>query len=436
MLEPYQKRETKRRRQRFMAAVGPDGIALVFATGERRRNSDVDYLFRPNSDFAYLTGFYEPDAILALAPGHASSEETLFVRPHDVFAEQWHGKRLGAERVKTALGIENAFSIDELHQVLPNLLARREILHCESDEAMSTAIDVWLGAAKTAGLAPPSQRASLDDTLHELRLFKSPAEIDHMQTAANISAAAHVRAMRFCRPGITELALESELQHEFASQGARFTAYPSIVASGENACIMHYVENDATIQDGDLVLIDAGCEYKCYASDITRTFPANGRFAPVQRDVYDVVLKAQLAAIACVKTGSAFTDPHNTSTRVLAQGLVDLGVLKGSLDEILENELAKPFTVHRCSHFLGLDVHDVGKRELDGQDRILEPGMVLTVEPGLYFGTAAMMLDVDPKWHGLGIRIEDDVLVTDSGNHVLSANVAKRADDIEALMHG
>lgn len=435
MLDAQDQLEFRRRRQRFMASIGPESIALVFSTGEKRRNSDVDYLFRPNSDFVYLTGFLEPQAVLALAPGHPTHEETLFVRPRDAREEQWTGRRLGAERVQQALGIDGAFTIDELTQVLPNLLDGRAALHVADDQETAAQLEVLLGAAKTAGLTPPEERTTLDDTLHELRLFKSVAEIETMQHAANISAAAHARAMRFCEPGINELALESELQHEFALQGARFTAYPSIVASGANACIMHYVENDATIHDGELVLIDAGCEYRCYASDITRTFPANGKFSALQRDVYDVVLAAQLAAIDASKTGNSFTAPHETSTRVLAQGLLDFGILDGSLDEVLENDLAKPFTVHRCSHYLGLDVHDVGKREIDGEDRKLEPGMVLTVEPGLYFGNEETMPDLDPKWRDLGIRIEDDVLVTASGNHVLTAAVPKEADAIESLMN-
>ena len=419
-----------------MASIGPESVALVFATGEKRRNADVEYLFRPHSDFVYLTGFHEPDGLLVLAPGHPTMEEALFVRARDVAAEQWNGRRLGAERVKETLGIENGFTVDEFSEVIPNLLNGRDALHVDQDVETSNQVEAWLDSMKESGLAPPQARVELEDTLHELRLIKSQTEIETMQEAANISAAAHIRAMRYCKPGISELALESELQHEFALRGARFTAYPSIVASGPNACIMHYIQNDRTIEDGDLILIDAGCEYQYYASDITRTFPANGRFTPSQRAIYELVLSAQLAAIDQVKTGQSFTSPHNVSTRILAQGLLDLGILKGSLDEVLEHELAKPFTVHRCSHFLGLDVHDVGKREIDGETRILEPGMVLTVEPGLYFGNAETMPDLDPIWHDIGIRIEDDVVVTESGNLVLSVDAPKSADDVESLMTG
>lgn len=430
------KREYSRRRQRFMAAIGPESVALVFATGEKRRNADVDYLFRPHSDFVYLTGFDEPDGVLVLAPGHPTHEETLFVRPRDVAAEQWNGRRLGAERVKEALSISNSYTVEELDNVIPKLLDGRDEIHVDQNLETSHRVDGWLDRMKDEDLAPPQVRAELEDTLHELRLIKSEIEIATMQHAADISAIAHQRTMRYCKPGISELALESELQHEFALHGARFTAYPSIVASGANACIMHYIQNDRTIEDGDLVLIDAGCEYRYYASDITRTFPANGRFTPPQRDIYDLVLSAQLAAIDQVRKGHAFTDPHNASTRILAQGLIDLGILNGSLDEVLESDLAKPFTVHRCSHFLGLDVHDVGKREVDGKDRLLEPGMVLTVEPGLYFGNTETMPDLDPKWHDIGVRIEDDVVVTETGNHVLSADLPKSADAVEAIMAG
>ena len=419
-----------------MAAMGPDSVALVFATGEKRRNSDVHHLFRPNSDFVYLTGFDEPDGLLVLMPGHPEFEETLFLRPRDVAEEQWTGRRLGVERVPESLGIDNAFSIDECPERLPPLIDGRTTLHVTDDVETSPQIETWLCTNDASNSAVPTERADIADTLHELRLIKSDTEIAAMQKAANISAAAHKRAMRFCQPGISELDLEAELFHEFAKHGARFTAYPSIVASGANACIMHYIQNDATVQDGDLVLIDAGCEYGYYASDITRTFPANGRFTGAQRDIYELVLSAQLAAIEEVKTGNPFTAPHGTSTRILAQGLLDLGVLTGSLDEVLEDELAKPYTVHRCSHFLGLDVHDVGKREIDGDVRTLSPGMVLTIEPGLYFGNASTMPELDPKWHDIGIRIEDDVVVTQTGNHVLTSDVPKDASDIEALMAG
>ena len=426
------------RRQRFMAAIGPDAAAVVFATSEKRRNSDVDHLFRASSDFVYLTGFEEPDSVLVLTPNRADGEVTLFVRPRDVLKEQWNGRRLGVENAVNVLGIEQAFSIDDIDEILPQLLIERESLHVNLKDGneIQTRMDSMLTGEASSNLKLPSESVDVGDTLHEIRVFKDNSEIALMRQAAEISVAAHKRAMRACKPGISELLLESELQHEFALHGTRYTAYPSIVASGENACILHYRENDATIQDGDLVLIDAGCEYRCYASDITRTFPANGKFSAVQKDVYDIVLAAQLAAIDNAQTGNQFTAPHNAAHRVLAEGLRELGVLTQSLDEILEKELQKPFTLHRVSHFLGMDVHDVGRREVDGEDRVLEPNMVITIEPGLYFGGPEAMPDVDLRLHGIGIRIEDDVLITADGNEVLTAGVPKTAADIEALMNG
>ena len=425
------------RRERFMAAIGPDGVAVVFATSEKRRNSDVHHLFRSASDFYYLTGFREPDAILVLTPCRADGESTLFVLPRDPLKEQWNGKRLGVERAGEVLGVDHAYSIDEVAQVLPGLLAKRDTVYVNAadDPDIQSNLETWMDAAKGSGYEAPSDVQPLDDTLHELRLFKDASEIALMQEAADISSAAHQRAMQVCEPGMSELRLESELQHEFAVRGARFTAYPSIVASGENACILHYVENNDIIQDGDLVLIDAGCEYEYYAADITRTFPANGTFSAMQKDVFDLVLESQLAAIQQAKPGNVFTAPHDKAHEVLADGLRQLGVLSQSVDEILEKELQKPFTVHRVSHFLGMDVHDVGKREVDNIGRLLEPNMVLTIEPGLYFGTPETMPSLDPKWHGIGIRIEDDVLVTEAGNHVLTDGVPKTAAAIESLMN-
>ena len=440
MLDAKTQRELQRRRQRFMAAIGPEAVAVISSGSEKTRNSDVHYLFRPNSDFVYLTGFNEPDATLVLAPGHTDGEATLFVRPRDIHAEQWNGRRLGSERVPEALCIKRAFDTTQLKDHIGPLLNEREALHCDQSDVQSS-IQAWLDWAREARLKPPETILPLTDTLHELRLYKSDAELELMQTAANISASAHKRAMRRCKPGMSEMDLENELQYEFTRLGARYTAYPSIVASGENACIMHYIENNRTIEDEDLVLIDAGCELGCYASDITRTFPANGRYSSVQRDVYEIVLAAQKEAIDQARIGNGFTSPHNAANRVLTQGLIDLGVLKGSLEENIEQDNAAPFTVHRCSHFLGMDVHDVGKRTLHSADRPLEAGMALTVEPGLYFGEFESMPPVEARFRGIGIRIEDDVVVTDERengkvNHVLTTDVPKSASEIEELMSG
>ena len=417
--------------------MGPDGIAVVFANEQKSRNADVDYLFRADSDFVYLTGFHEPESVLVLAPGSPHGEETLFVRPRDVSAEQWNGRRLGAERVSDSLGIDQGRTLEELVACLPELMEGREVLSTN----LPTDSDSESGLAelfcKRFELSSETSltAVSFTDTLHELRLIKSDLEIDTMQRASDISIQAHKRAMGFCQPGVSEMHLESELRHEFAMNGARHTAYPCIVASGENACILHYIENDATINDGDLVLIDAGCELDCYASDITRTFPANGRFSPEQRDIYDIVLEAQLSTIEKVQVGQPFSDLQANCNQVLAQGLLDLGILQGSLDQVLEEQLAKPYIVHSVSHFLGMDVHDVGKREIDAESRILEPGMVLTVEPGLYFGTMPSMPEYDDKWRGIGIRIEDDVLVAPNGPKNLTEALPKQPQDIEDLVN-
>lgn len=430
--------EYKLRRERLMAAIGPDAVAIVAANSELPRNSDVDYRFRQDSDISYLTGFAEPDAVLVLAPGYSDGDSAIFVRPRDENLEQWNGRRLGKDRAPSVLGIDQAFNIDELdEQIIPYLTARKVVhMHFGLRPEFDARFFGWLKAVQSKRLPGPSNFTLLRDTLHELRLFKSDHEVDQMQRAAEISAKAHVRAMQFTHPGITEHRVETELLSEFYSNGARHTAYPSIVASGENACIMHYTDNNAILQDGDLLLIDAGCEIDQYASDITRTFPINGKYSSEQRAIYDVVLEAQLAAVEAAKPRNAFTEPHETSQKILAQGLVDLGILSGSLEEVLEKETFKPFTVHRCSHWLGLDVHDVGAMEQDGEARKFEPGMVITVEPGIYVSPELCNNGVDNKWSGIGIRVEDDVLITEEGRRVLTSGVPKQADEIEELMHG
>ena len=420
-----------------MAAIGPDAVAIIFANSESPRNNDVDYQFRQDSDFFYLTGFLEPDAVLVLAPGNSTGDSALFVRSRDPKQEQWQGRRLGKDHAPEVLGIDRAFHVTELDKEIVAYLTGRKVVHMAFGRrpAVDTRFFAWLNDMQGRRLETPSTFTLLRETLHEMRLFKSAHEIQQMQHAANISAKAHCRAMRFTKPGITEHRVETELLAEFYSHGARHTAYPSIVASGENACIMHYVDNSSVLQDGELLLIDAGCEIDQYASDITRTFPVNGRFSGPQRALYDVVLAAQLAAIDAAKAGNRFTDPHETSTRILSQGLLDLGILHGSLDQVLEQDLAKPYLVHRCSHWLGLDVHDVGAMVQDGEPRQLEAGMAITVEPGIYLAPEFIEHDIDSRWHGIGIRIEDDVLITQDGNQVLTHGVPKDIDEVEALMN-
>ena len=428
--------EHRLRRERLMAAIGSDAAAIVVANRELPRNHDVDYQFRQDSDFYYLTGFLEPETVLVLTPGSSEGDSTLFVRPRDERLEQWNGRRLGKDRVRERLGIDRGFNLEDLDEEILDLLKDRQVVHFSFGlrPEYDTRFFEWLVAMRGRRLNAPSHFVMMQETLHEMRLFKSDVEITLMQRAADISSKAHCRAMTYTRPGITEHRVETELLSEFYSHGARHTAYPSIVASGENACIMHYVDNDAVLQDGHLLLIDAGCEIDQYASDITRTFPINGNFSGPQQELYDVVLEAQLAAIDAVRPGNPFTAPHETAQRILADGLQQLGILTKEIEDPVK--AAQPFLVHRCSHYLGLDVHDVGAMVTDGKPRTLEPGMVLTVEPGVYVPNEAEGKGVDPKWCGTGIRIEDDVVVTDEGSHVLTSGVPKTRDQIEELMRG
>ncbi len=419
-----------------MAAIGPDSVALIPAAREVSRNSDMAYPFRQDSDFYYLTGFDEPNAILALAPGHQNGDTTILVQARDKVREQWTGVRLGSERAGQVLGIDQAFNIEDADTVLPSLLENRHTLHATLGEKdwFDTRVHIWLAQLRRTRKEAPVNFCRLSETLHELRLIKSDDELKMMQRASDISVTAHKHAMEVCRPGLFEYHLEAELVHIFMQAGARFTAYPCIIAGGNNSCVMHYVDNRSPLRDGELVLIDAGCEYNLYAADITRTFPINGKFSPRQRDLYELVLKAQTAAIATVKPGASFREPHDVSTRVLAEGLINLGILKETINTVMERALHRKYTVHSCSHWLGLDVHDVGAQRKDGDWRILQPGMVMTIEPGLYIqddGTA----EVDEAWRGIGIRIEDDVAVTSEGCKVLSEAAPKTVADIEAWMH-
>ena len=420
-----------------MAAIGPGSIAVVPAANETRRNSDVDHLFRQNSDFRYLTGFDEPDAVLVMTPCHPDGDVAMFVRPRDPAREQWTGFRLGKERAPDALNVDRAFDLSELSTEMPKLLEGRDTVHTvwNVNREFDDQLQQWFANLKGQRRQGPTQWTQLDLTLHELRLTKSQYEIDIMQRAADISVAAHEHVMRFCQPGLTEQRLESELLHAFSSRGARHTAYPCIVASGSNACIMHYVENSRTIEEGDLILIDAGCEVDCYGSDITRTFPSNGRFSSHQRELYEVVLEAQRQAIGVIKPGATFIEPHNVARKVLTEGLIDLKILNASLDEAMEENLAQPFLVHGCSHWLGMDVHDVGTRTVDGESRSLESGMVMTVEPGIYIQDSEEMRDVDECWRGIGIRMEDDVCVTQDGSEILTSALAKSVEEVETLMN-
>ena len=428
--------ERRTRREAVLRAIG-EGIALVPAASMRPRNADNDYPFRQDSDFAWLTGFDEPDALLALAGGREEGEHVLFCQRRDPERERWLGPCSGPQGAVADYGMDQAFTLDELDARMIEMLSGRERVYCSLGQhpALDRRLLGWLDtlrARRRGGVAAPESLHALDAIVHERRLFKSPAEQDCMRAAARIAADAHRRAMRECAPALREYDLETELLIAFRQGGARELAYPPIVASGANACVLHYQRNDALIADGDLVLIDAGCELQGYASDISRTFPANGRFSAEQRALYEVVAAAQGDALAKVAPGQGWNAPHEAATRTLTAGLIEYGLLSGELNELVESEAYRPFYPHRTGHWLGMDVHDCGAYQKDGRWRPFEAGMVLTVEPGLYIAPDASA--VDARWRGIGIRIEDDVLVTEHGHEALSAGLEKSADEVEALM--
>ncbi|MBX2808744.1 MAG: Xaa-Pro aminopeptidase [Cellvibrionaceae bacterium] len=431
------KQEFARRRQALMAQMEPNSIAILPAATPKIRNRDADYAFRQDSDFYYLSGFPEPEALLVLVPGRAHGETILFCRERDPERELWDGYRAGPEGACSQYHADDAFPISDIDDILPGLIEGRERVYYAMgrDQQFDQKVMAWVNAIRAmvrSGAHPPGEFLNLDHLLHDQRLFKSAAELRIMRHAAKISAQAHIRAMQHCRADRYEYELEAELLHHFVSAGARAPAYNSIVGSGDNSCILHYVDNNRKMKAGDLVLIDAGCELQHYASDITRTFPVKGIFSPEQAIIYQIVLDAQLAAIDAVKAGNHWNAPHEVSVAVITQGLLEQGLLKGDLQTLIDNEAYKAFYMHRIGHWLGMDVHDVGDYKIDGQWRVLEPGMVMTVEPGIYI--APDNLSVAKKWRGIGVRIEDDVLVTKSGCEVLSADAPKTIDDIETLM--
>jgi Xaa-Pro aminopeptidase len=433
--------EYRRRRQRLMGMMVPGSIAVIPGAGLKLRNRDVDFPFRQHSDFYYLSGFTEPDSVLVLCPGRAHGETILFCPERDPVHERWNGERLGPERATQSLGIDDAFPIGDLSDILPGMLEGRETIyitlgeHPEFDHRLLGYVSD-IRAREAGGAISPGEFVSLKHLLHELRLIKSKGELKLMREAGRITSAAHERAMRACRPGMSEGQLEAELVYEFMKSGARHPSYPPIVGGGANACVLHYIANDARLSDGDLVLIDAGCEYGHYAADVTRTFPVNGKFSTLQAELYDRVLTAQAAAIDACRPGASFNAPHDAALAVLVDGLLELGIMKGEREAILEDGSYRAFCPHKTSHWLGLDVHDVGDYRLDAAWRELEPGMVLTVEPGIYVPDLPQdpLLDaVAPRWRGLGIRIEDDVLITAHGPELLT-DAPKTREDIERSM--
>jgi Xaa-Pro aminopeptidase len=428
--------EFKRRRRVLLKQMGRDSIAIVPTSPVRMRNNDVEYAYRPDSDFFYLTGFVEPESVAVLVPGRPQGEYILFVRDRDPARETWDGRRAGPDGATRDFGADDAFPISDIDEILPGLLENREKVyyamgtHPEFDQRVVG----WVNGLRTQarnGRHAPQEMSALDHVLHDMRLFKSRAEVDTMRESARIAANAHVRAMKACMPGKREYEIAAEIVHEFRTHNADLSYLP-IVGGGANSCILHYRENDAALRDGDLLLIDAGCEVDCYASDITRTFPVNGRFTPEQRALYDIVLEANYAAIERVKPGNHWNEPHEAAVRVITQGLIKVGLLKGKLAKLEESGAYRKYFMHRTGHWLGMDVHDVGDYKIGNEWRVFEPGMALTIEPGIYVAPGTP--GAPRKFQGIGIRIEDDVVVMRDGCEVLTQRCPKEAVEIERLM--
>ena len=427
------------RRDRLAEEMGPHSIAIIATSPVAMRNRDADYKFRADSSFFYLTGFAEPEAVAIIETFESIDEGytySLFCRERDREMEIWHGYRAGVDGAVEDYDADEAYAIDLLdEEIIEKLLNKQKLFYRMGQQAdFDARVAKWIAEANgesRKGTSAPAQVIQLDRILDEMRLHKSTQEIELMQIASTISAQAHTRAMQAVKPGMMEYALEAELNYIFGQNGC-VPSYNSIVGGGENGCILHYVENDKVLKDGDLVLIDAACEYQLYASDITRTFPVNGKFSSEQKALYEVVLKAQLAAIDAVRIGNSYKEPHRIAVRILVQGLLDLGLMQGNIEQIIESESFHQFYMHGTGHWLGMDVHDVGSYKIEGEWRAYEEGMAVTVEPGLYI--APDDETVDEKWRGIGIRIEDDVVVTKDGPRVLTAEVVKTVEEIEALM--
>jgi Xaa-Pro aminopeptidase len=430
-----QAREFARRRRQLMRMIGRGGLAILPAATAKVRSRDVEYPFRQDSDFYYLSGFAEPEAVLVLVPGRPAGEYLLFCRERDPQRELWDGSRAGPDGARDGYGADDAFPVTDIDDILPGVIEQCERVyytmgvHPEFDQRLIG----WVSALRDrgAGAHAPDKIIALDHLLHDLRLYKSRAEISALRRAGKIAVQAHRRAMAVCRPGLHEYEIEAEFMHEFRRHGTRLSYLP-IVGSGPNACVLHYHANDRQMEDGDLLLVDAGCEYDYYASDVTRTYPVNGRFSDEQRAIYDIVLEAQEAAMEQVAPGRHWNDPHEAAVRVITRGLRSLGLLEGSLKALLRDGACRRFFMHRTGHWLGMDVHDVGDYKIGDSWRLLEPGMVLTVEPGIYI--APRSKGVPRRWWGIGVRIEDDVLVTPDGCELLSRGLPRTADEVEAAM--
>jgi Xaa-Pro aminopeptidase len=425
-----------RRRRAFMDHIGPRSAAIFPAAPVSARSNDVEYRYRQDNDVLYLTGFGEPESVCLLVPGHPKEQFVLFVRPRDLERETWTGRRAGTEGALETFGAHAAYTIDKLDEKIGEYVGECDQLYYAfgRDAALNQRVlgwmRLWQQARPRSGKGPV---AVLDpsEIVHEMRLRKGEEELACMRRAIAIAAEGHHAAMQAARDGLAEYEIEALIEYTFRRAGASGPAYPSIVAAGANATILHYTTNDQHMRDGELLLLDAGAEYGSYCADVTRTFPIGHRFSDPQRAIYGIVLQAQLAAIEVVRPGARIEDPHKRAVEVLVDGLLDLGLLQGERAEIISKELYRPFYMHRTSHWLGMDVHDVGKYKVESNSRTLEPAMVLTVEPGIYI--AADRADVDAAYRGIGVRIEDDVLVTPAGHEVLSAAIPKQPADIEAI---
>ncbi len=419
-----------------MRTMGAESIAIIPAAQIHSRNSDTEFPYRQNSDFYYLSGFLEPESVIVLVPGRQHAEFILFCRERDAKQETWHGRRMGVENAAQVLQVDDAFPIGDMDEIMPGLIEGKQRIYYTigMDSSFDSRLLGWINRIRStvrAGGHVPGEFVGLDYHMHEMRLFKSRSELNVMRQAAKITAQAHKRAMKKCRPGVMEYELEAELVHEYCRNGAVQSFLP-IVGGGDNGCILHYTENSDELKGGDLVLVDTGAEVSCYAGDVTRTYPVSGRFSEAQKAVYKIVLDAQLAAIDCVKVGNKWNDPHIAAVKVITQGLVKLGLLKGRVATLIKEEAYKKFYMHRTGHWLGLDVHDVGEYKVDGEWRELEPGMVVTVEPGLYIKAGK---GVPKKYENIGIRIEDDVAVLKDGPEVLSRDAPKSIEAIEDWMN-
>jgi|TARA_B100001113_G_scaffold277824_1_gene232492 Xaa-Pro aminopeptidase len=427
------------RRLQLSNKVLDDSAIIVASALVKSRISDTDYAYRQDSNFYYLSGYEEPDSLILIRPNHDKEKFIIFCRDRDPLREQWDGFRTGQDGAIQEYQADNAYSINSIDQMMPELLAGVKNIYFSMSApcGVDLKISQWVEDIRKntrAGAEPPHNLLSLDSILHEMRLIKEDHEMDLMKQAADITTEAHIRAMQAVTPGMYEYQLEAEYLYAFNKNGARSPAYNSIVGGGNNSCILHYVENNAELKDGDLVLVDAGCEYKYYASDVTRTFPVNGKFSPEQKEIYSIVLEAHKQSMEQAKPGNKWNLMHEKSVEVIVEGLLDLGLLKGTKDQVIENGDYSKFYMHRIGHWLGMDVHDVGGYKQDGDWRDLEKGMVMTIEPGIYILDS--LEDVDDKWKGIGVRIEDDIVVTESGFEVLTPNVPRTIEEVEHTVQG